>query len=173
MKNRLLLVTSLLLCLFTTTFATNYYISSTDGNDVNTGKTSTSAWKSIDKVNSSNSLFVAGDSIFFKKGDVFYGSMTISSRSGTDVKPIVYTTYGTGNTPILRGSQKVTGWTLHNGNIWKANLPKLSRTVSGATVFYRIPNLFINNERQRLGREPDYNPTGGGFRTIKRSCCRF
>lgn len=170
MKNSLLLVTSLLLCLFTTTSATNYYISSTDGNDSNDGKTATSAWKSIDKVNSSNSLFVAGDSIFFKKGDIFYGSMTIGSRSGTDAKPIVYTTYGTGNMPILRGSQKVTNWTVHNGNIWKANLPKLSRIVWNGTAnvpfYYRTPSLFINNERQRLGREPDYNPTNGGFRTI-------
>lgn len=170
MTNKLLLATSFWLCLFTTTFATNYYISSTEGNDANNGKTPTSAWKSIDKVNSSNSLFVAGDSIFFKKGDVFYGSMTISSRTGTDAKPIVYTTYGTGNMPILRGSQKVANWTVHNGNIWKTNLPKLSRIVWNGTanvpLYYRTPNLFINNERQRLGREPDYNPTNGGFRTI-------
>ena len=145
MKIRLFILMPFLLGLFSTTFATNYYISNADGNDNNNGTSATTAWKTINKVNSSNSLFVAGDSVFFKKGDIFYGSLTISGKSGTEAKPIVYTTYGTGNMPILRGSQKVTNWTLHNGKIWKANLPKLSRLVSGATVFYRIPNLFINN----------------------------
>jgi hypothetical protein len=161
---------ALFFCLYSNLSATNYYVNATAGNDANAGTTATTAWKTINKVNSSNNIFVAGDSILFNRGDIFYGSLTINGRNGNAAQLIVYAAYGSGNQPVLRASQKVTGWVVHSGNIWKANLQKLSRTifVSGGPVAlnYRTPSLFIDNMAQRLGREPDYTAPNGGYRTI-------
>jgi hypothetical protein len=89
-----------------------YYFSSSTGNDANTGTSSASPWKTLSKLNSlmivGNVTFQPGDSIFFKRGDVFangndaYASCWWVNRaingytapSGTQSKPIVITNYG-------------------------------------------------------------------------------
>jgi hypothetical protein len=159
-------------CFFTfTSFCqTKYYINSLTGNDSNNGTSASTPWKTINKVNAMWNVFVAGDSVLFNKADIFYGSLSISGRNGTAINPIVFSAYGTGNMPIIRASQQITGWTIQSGNIWKATLPKLSKQVWNGTAFvpyyFRTPSLFIGNVSQRLGREPDYNTTDGGFRRI-------
>jgi hypothetical protein len=149
---------------------TKYYISNSTGNDANPGTSPAVPWKSVNKVNAMWNVFVTGDSVLFNKGDIFYGSLTISGRNGTAINPIVFGSYGSGNLPVIRSSQPVTGWTVYSGNIWKATLVKLSKQVWNGSAFvpyyFRTPSLFINNIGQRLGREPDYNTTDGGFRTI-------
>jgi len=47
-------------------WGTTYYVDATGGNDNNTGTTTTHAFKSMSKVNTST--FSAGDSILFKRG---------------------------------------------------------------------------------------------------------
>ena len=74
--------------------ATNYYISSSSGNDANAGTSPGSAWQSLAKLNSTFNQFIPGDSILFKRGDTFYGSITIS-RSGASGSPITIGAYGT------------------------------------------------------------------------------
>jgi hypothetical protein len=166
------LCTFFVLCLIgqVTSAQTNYYINNTVGNDAANGTSPATPWKTINKVNAMWNLYVAGDSVLFNKGDVFYGSLSIGGRTGTALDPIVFSAYGTGSMPVIRASQPVTGWTLQSGNIWKAPLTKLSKQVWNGTMFvpyyFRTPSLFINNTGQRLGREPDYNITDGGFRTI-------
>ncbi|MFA5417823.1 MAG: T9SS type A sorting domain-containing protein [Bacteroidales bacterium] len=78
-----------------------YYVSSTTGNDANTGTDAANAWKTIEKVNTS--LFYQGDSILFKSGDIFIGQLRINS-SGTPEYPVFYGKYGTGNFPVINGS---------------------------------------------------------------------
>lgn len=79
---------------------TTYYLSSSSGDDSNLGSKE-KPWKTISKISSQQ--LMAGDSIFFKKGDTFEGHFVIAS-SGSENKPIVFTTYGSGNKPILSGS---------------------------------------------------------------------
>jgi hypothetical protein len=149
---------------------TKYYVNNTTGNDANNGTSQATPWKSVNKVTAMWNVFAAGDSVFFNKGDVFYGTLTISGRTGTALNPIVFSSYGNGAMPVIRASQPVTGWTVQSGNIWKATLTKLSKQVWNGSAFvpyyFRTPSLFINNNGQRIGREPDYNTTNGGFRTI-------
>lgn len=78
----------------------DYYISSSTGDDSNDGSI-TSPWKTLDKI--SNTILVAGKTVFFKKGDTFVGHFVVNG-SGTIESPITITSYGTGNQPIITGA---------------------------------------------------------------------
>lgn len=68
--------------------ATNYYIASS-GNDAANGRSWASAWKTPGRISTQN--FVAGDSIIFRGGDTFYGSIYIDKNSrGSTSKSIVF-----------------------------------------------------------------------------------
>lgn len=118
---------------------TSYYVSSSEGNDSNSGTATGQAWKSLDKVNSFKPQ--AGDKILFKRGDEWVGTLT-PPASGSAGNPITYGAYGSGDKPIIYGSQVITGWTLHKGNIYKA------------TVESDINQLFLDGERIQLARIP-------------------
>ncbi len=78
--------------------AKNYYVSSSSGNNANSGISISSPWQTLSKINSTT--FVAGDSIFFKRGDVWSGNLMIT-HSGVPGNPIVYSSYGTGKLPEI------------------------------------------------------------------------
>lgn len=116
-----------------------YFVSSSEGNDSNDGTTELTAWATIDKVNSIT--FSPGDSVGFKRGDEFEGTLVVSN-SGTSGNPITYGAYGIGDKPKIYGSEVITGWTLHSGSIYKA------------TVATEVVNLFVNDERAKIARIP-------------------
>src|SRR5665647_3751472 len=97
--------------------ATNYYLSHS-GNDANSGTDPSSPWKTLDKLNSFKTL-KPGDNVLFKRGDTFYGSITVSN-SGTDGNPITFGAYGTGENPVITGFTNVTNWTNLGENIWES-----------------------------------------------------
>ena len=82
--------------------ATNtvYYIS-TSGNDNANGLTPSKAWKTVSKVNSST--FLPGDSILFKRGNMWNDQLVIPS-SGTPNGYITFGAYGSGKKPVLNGN---------------------------------------------------------------------
>lgn len=125
--------------------ATNYYLSAT-GNDVNAGTSIVTAWETIGKLNSSFSSFSAGDSILFKRGDTFYGTI-VANKGGTLALPIVIGAYGTGAKPIITGFKTATGWKNLGNNIWESTSAVSALTtcnivvVSGVnTAMGRYPN---------------------------------
>src|SRR5665213_3637269 len=68
-----------------------YYVSSS-GDDINPG-TKMAPFKTVDKVNSLH--LVAGDTVYFRSGEVFNGSLLITNETtGTPNNPIVITSYG-------------------------------------------------------------------------------
>ena len=87
--------------------ATIYYVKN-DGDDDKSGTSDDNAWKTIAKVNASS--FTAGDSIKFNKGDTWREQL-VPPSSGSSGSPITFSYYGTGNAPIIKGSDLVTGWT--------------------------------------------------------------
>jgi len=99
-------------------FATTYYVDATTGNDNNSGTSPATAWKTIAKVN--NSYFNPGDSILFKRGEVWREQLNVPS-SGSPSNPIIFGAYGSGNVSIISGADLITGWSLHRTNIWKAS----------------------------------------------------
>jgi hypothetical protein len=134
---------TILLLLSQTTFATNYYISNT-GSDSNNGTSTSTAWQTISKVNSST--FVPGDQILFKRGDTFFGSLTIS-QSGVSGNPITFDAYGTGAKPIITGFTTVTAWTNLGSNIWES---------TNAVSTLPANNLvYINGYNAPMGRFPN------------------
>ena len=122
--------------------AKNYYLSNS-GNDAAAGTQPSSAWKTIDKLNSIASTINPGDTIFFKRGDVFEGGIEIN-RVGLPGKPIVFTAYGNGAKPEITGSTAITNWTkMPNSNIWYAN------------VSDSVAHLLVNHKFQTKARYPN------------------
>jgi parallel beta-helix repeat protein len=119
--------------------ATVYYVS-TSGSDSNTGTSTDKPWKTLAKVNSFS--FNPGDQILFKRGEEWNGTITVKA-SGVSGSPITYGAYGTGAKPKIYGSEKITGWTQHSGNIYKASFSK------------NINQLFVNEARVRPARWPN------------------
>ncbi|WP_159522001.1 cadherin domain-containing protein [Sunxiuqinia indica] len=119
---------------------TTYYISSSTGNDSNAGTSTSEAWSTLNKVNAQH--FSPGDQILFKRGDSWEGTLKPNS-SGTKGSPIKYGAYGAGEKPKLYGSKLVTNWSLHKGNIYKA---QIQETVS---------QVFVNNNRMQAARLPN------------------
>lgn len=111
--SRAMLLLIFLVVFSNTIFATNYYVSSSLGNDSNSGLSESSPWRTLTKVNSVT--FRPGDRILFKVGDTFFGSISVKS-SGTSSARISYEYYGSGSMPIISGFQTITGWkSLGNG----------------------------------------------------------
>ncbi|RYE06879.1 MAG: hypothetical protein EOP51_34100, partial [Sphingobacteriales bacterium] len=78
-------------------FGTVYYISP-QGSDGSSGKTTSQAWKTISKV---NSTVFKGDTILFQGGQTFFGSLYFDRVDvGTQSKPILLGSYGTGKATI-------------------------------------------------------------------------
>ena len=82
------------------TVPATFYIDSEKGGDTAEGTQETTAWKSLDKVNSAT--FIPGDRILFKRGGLWRGQLF--PQSGSNGMRIVYGAYGTGEKPILQGS---------------------------------------------------------------------
>jgi uncharacterized repeat protein (TIGR02059 family) len=129
------------------TYSKNLYFSSSTGND---SYTSTQAqnpatpWKTIDKLNSSMSLINPGDSILFKRGDLFTGTLKIT-RSGSSSNHIILSAYETGEAPILNGFNTINGWTSEGNSIYSTSVLCESR-----------PNMVtINGINTPMGRYPD------------------
>src|ERR1035437_3855323 len=89
----------------TSASATTYYVAN-NGNDANSGTTTSLPWKTISKVNSIT--FNPGDIILFRRGDTWSEILT-PQGSGNTSSPITYDAYGSGNLPIIDG-----GTTLNN-----------------------------------------------------------
>jgi len=84
--------------------------------------------------------------------------------SGTKQCPISYIAYP-GETPVLCGGRKVTGWRPYRGKIQCAALPE----VKAGTWNFR--SLYVNGERQIRARYPNVDPTDPcrkGFLYIRR-----
>ena len=112
-----------------TAWGTTYYVSSSSGNDANAGTSAGAAWQTVAKVNAQT--FLPGDSILFKRGDVWNESL-VPSSSGASGNPITVDAYGAGPAPILSGYYAVpaSSWVLVSGNAWKAPVPSTFTTIN-------------------------------------------
>jgi hypothetical protein len=69
--------------------------------------------------------------------------------SGTNDHRVQYRAYP-GETPVLSGATKVTGWTLHSGNVYKAPLSRSTK----------LRNLYVNDRRAPMASKT-VTPRGG------------
>jgi parallel beta-helix repeat protein len=127
-------------------YGITYYVKN-GGSDGAAGTSDATAWGTITKVNTvwAAGTFAPGDSILFKRGNTFYGTITIS-ESGTIGSPIILGAYGTGDKPIITGLSTLSDWTLYSGNIYQAS-------VSGAEAETNM--VLIDGISTAMGRYPD------------------
>lgn len=148
----LLLLTSLSLFVQ----AKNYYVSSTIGSDsysFTQAQNQATPWRSLAKANAIFSSLLPGDSILFKRGDVFFGSL-VATSSGNISKKIVIGAYGAGNKPLFSGFYTLRSWTDNGNGVWQI---QSTAAKVGLNVFT------INNNLQALGRYPNANDVNGGY----------
>lgn len=136
----LFLSVSLLLGLHRTV-ATTYHVSSS-GNDANNGTSPATAWRTIARLQQQSLALQPGDQILFERGGIYPGQFTVNSN-GSAAQPIVIGSYGTGALPVISGSMNVTGWTIHQGNIWKA------------PVAQAVKYVHVGNDLMTLARYPN------------------
>lgn len=103
----------------------NFYYVSNDGNDNNSGRTSKEAWKTLEKVNSSQ--FQPGDTICFKAGGVWRGQLV--PKSGSQSGNVKYGSYGIRfKKPQILGSidkSKQNEWRQTAGKKWRTKVGTL------------------------------------------------
>lgn len=141
--------------------ARSYYFSSSLGNDSYTStqaQNSATPWKSVTKLNAFFSSLVAGDSILFKRGDIFLGAITVN-RSGSLGKPIVLTAYGTGADPVISGFSTLSSWTSAGAGKYQVS----ASAVTGS----RVNMVTLNNVPQPIGRYPNADSVNGGYLTYE------
>ncbi|WP_162417068.1 right-handed parallel beta-helix repeat-containing protein [Cyclobacterium roseum] len=150
----------LLLLLWLGTFfktpAASYYLSSSTGKDTHTPEDAqhpATPWQSLERLNQFIPQLSPGDSVLFKKGDLFFGTLHLK-KSGTKEKPIVYSHYGNGPLPMITGLTELKGWKRHSPGIYFVELSPLSN---------RINMLTINGKPQAMGRFPNSDEKNKGY----------
>ncbi|MBR5528174.1 MAG: InlB B-repeat-containing protein [Clostridia bacterium] len=119
---------------------TVYYVSP-DGSDDNNGKSPSTAWKSIAKVNSN---LAAGDAVLFRRDAEYRGRIT--ARQG-----VTYSAYGTGAKPIINGSLR----DYADPSLWTEtgieNVYKLSTRINNVGIIAFDHNDIIGDYDQLVG----------------------
>ncbi len=113
---------------------TTFFVSSSQGDDANSGTSPEQAWQTLEMV--SNSSFEPGDRILFRAGDEFIGQLVVNS-SGAEGAPIVFGKYGEGDKPIINSAPTP-------GGSYVASI--LIRNQS----FIELEDLEVTNDRQVL-----------------------
>ncbi len=134
--------------------AINYYFSNSGNNITGNGSISL-PWQTIAKLNGFFINLQAGDSVLFKRGDIFYGQIIIS-KSGALNNPIVIGAYSTGADPIITGMRELT-FTSIGSNLWEANA---SLPIAKAKM------IVFDNYPVGIGRWPNRSAVNSGWRTI-------
>jgi parallel beta-helix repeat protein len=134
-------------------YCADYYVSSINGNDNNAGTSFDAPWKSIDRLKRVLSSLQEGDKVYLEKGSEWDNvSLRLSNLNGTSNNPIVFTSYGTGSQPRIKGSKVISSFT-RNGNIWR----KVDNSLPDYKAISRrvIPFVYINNKRYEVSRYPN------------------
>jgi parallel beta-helix repeat protein len=125
-----------------------YYFSSTNGDDSRTAvqaRQATTPWRSLSKLNQIFGQLQPGDSVLFKRGDIFYG-VVVAGQSGVAGSPIVLAAYGQGKDPVISGFSKLSGWVSGGNGIWQA-------PCQGCGL--RVNMVTIGDTVQAMGRYPN------------------
>ncbi len=96
--------------------ATYFISNSPTGDDSNSGLSELLPWETVSKVNGIS--FAAGDTILFNKGNIWREQLTVPT-SGSAGSPITFSSYGTGDAPIISALDVISGNWVQNGTEWE------------------------------------------------------
>lgn len=136
----------------------NYYFSSTNGDDSRSStqaKNSSTPWRTIGKLNSMMGTLQAGDAVLFNRDDVFDGAINFTTSGGNN-QPIILSSYGNGNKPVVNGLSAITGWTNLGNGVWQASCSSSDK----------INMVTMNGVAQALGRYPNITEPNRGYLTL-------
>jgi parallel beta-helix repeat protein len=138
----------------------NFYFSSASGDDnrsASQAQNPNTPWRTLGKLNSIFSTLNAGDAVLFNRGEVFEGSINVT-KSGSS-NPIIFSSYGNGNKPVLNGTVALSNWDYLGGNLWEASCNSSSPV-----------NLVIyNGALQGMGRYPNLSDNEKGYLILESS----
>ena len=140
-------------------YASNYYFSDTDGNDSRSpleAQNPTTPWKSLRQLNAFFPRLKPGDSVLFKRGDIFPGKLALNVSGSID-HPIVLSAYGQGNKPQITGLTALSNWRPSKEGVWTSACKNCGPSVNV---------LIINDSVQPMGRYPNTSGDLSGYRTI-------
>ncbi|MFI5168196.1 MAG: right-handed parallel beta-helix repeat-containing protein [Thermoanaerobaculales bacterium] len=123
--------------------AAEYYVSP-NGDDASRYGSQSRPWRTIQKAAEAMS---AGDTCHVKDGE--YSEMVRPANSGAAGQYISFVAEG--QAVELNGARRITGWTVHSGNIWKAS------------VASDFGELYVDRQRMVLARWPNLT-TGDIYR---------
>jgi hypothetical protein len=176
MKKTLLLLT--LLVTFTTSYSRKFYWSAS-GNDTYTttqAQNPATPWQTLRKLTSmttgtnGQTTFRAGDTLCFKRGDVFYGSSTdnycaayywndggtyFTAPSGTPGNPIVITNWGDASLPLPN-------W-LHPRTYYPVSSWPYTREGRGIIEFAGVHDIVIDGIQSNDFRIPEWDKANPGY----------
>jgi hypothetical protein len=107
---------------------TKYYVSNA-GSDTNDGLSELTPWATTAQVSSTS--FLPGDVVAFRRGDTFYGSLTIRGTRTQSQQKVTVGAYGTGALPKLSMYKIInpSAWQLFATNIWRVDLTNTANYV--------------------------------------------
>lgn len=162
---------------------TTYYVDP-NGNDNNPGTSTTTAWKTLEKVNATT--FSPGDRILFKSGGVWTGTLQ-PKGSGAPGALIVIDKYDGDARPIINGggpSNDFSTVLLKDQSYWEINNLEVTNTTPQGPTYrltgirlecpkrpeqpytnISIKNCYIHNVNSALLGNPNYSKFQGGIIT--------
>ncbi|MHC4700518.1 MAG: right-handed parallel beta-helix repeat-containing protein [Planctomycetota bacterium] len=159
---------------------TEFYVSPT-GNDTNRGTTVDRPFATIERAREAIrqqkkagpleepvTVYLRGGLHHLDESVVF-----TPKDSGTTQFPVTYTAYEN-EKPVITGGRTITGWTKHEGNVWKTELPEVRQGK------WRFRQLYVNGQLRRRARIPNEGfhrvagfPDGGREVHYHTDCQRF
>ena len=115
-----------------------YYFSNA-GNDSNDGLSPDTPWKSLEKLDFVE--LTPGDKILLKCNDLFSGSISVKN-SGTTEHPVIISSYGEGEKPVVSGAERINTIDNHGDNAMKCTIDK------------RVKGVFIGGKWLNIARYP-------------------
>ena len=158
-KQILAAATGLILMTVLPGWATTYYFSAS-GNDARSAAQAqhpNTPWRSLAKLEEIMPSLLPGDSVLFRRGDVFYGSIRVT-KSGEAGRPILFAAYGSGAQPIIDGGVLLTNW---------RSTGVTNRWQTTCDTCQTIPALYQGQQVLPVGRFPNRGAANDGYLTIQ------
>jgi parallel beta-helix repeat protein len=152
-------------------YSANYYVSSSSGNDTNNGLSSSTPWQTLAKLQTVT--LAPGDVVSLKRGDAWRGAITVNSSgaatavtnagSAANGGEIVFTSWGSGNNPVLNGTVIVTGWTASRSGVYAYPYPSTCTAIfeDGMPLKKASSAALTNGNWFSNGATIYYKPTTG------------
>ena len=135
----------------------DYYISSLNGNNSNDGKSKEKSWETLDKLKEIE--LQPGDRILLEAGSIFNGFIHLRNVNGTAEYPIIITSYGDGDKPVINGNAQGVWYQDYGQGLDNAGHKKEGYVSSTILLydssFIEISNLEITNQ----SNDWDYMPS--------------